>query len=215
MAFLISSFLFESTSSNAALYNNVSGNNSIAIGANAAFDVGGASDNNIHIGSRGALLDTGVIRIGAPSTHTGFFAAGITGAKTVNNDAVPVMIDSAGQLGTVSSSRRFKEDVQDMGAASAGLMRLRPVTFRYRQPFGDGSKPKQYGLIAEEVAEVYPDLVSRSSDGQIETVKYQTLDVMLLNELQKQQTEIEGQRQRIQQLEDRLARLEAMAGERR
>jgi hypothetical protein len=61
-------------------------------------------------------------------------------------------------------------------------MRLRPVTLRYQKPFADGSKPVQYGLIAEEVAEVYPDLVAHSADGQIETVKYQVLDSMLLNE---------------------------------
>jgi chromosome segregation ATPase len=81
-----------------------------------------------------------------------------------------------------------------MGEASRGLMRLRPVTFRYKNPFADGSKPIQYGLIAEEVAEVYPDLVARSADGQIETVKYQVLDSMLLNEVQHQQTEISSQR---------------------
>ena len=112
------------------------------------------------------------------------------------------MIDSAGQLGTVSSSRRFKEDIADMGDSSRGLMDLRPVTYRYKQPFADGSKPIQYGLIAEEVAEVYPDLVAHSVDGQIETVKYQVLDSMLLNEIQRQQAQI-------RKLEERLAKLEA------
>jgi hypothetical protein len=96
-----------------------------------------------------------------------------------------VMIDSNGQLGTVSSSRRFKEDIQDMGQASSNLLRLRPVTFRYKRPYADGSKPIEYGLIAEEVAEVYPDLVVRGKDGQVETVQYQKLTPMLLNELQK------------------------------
>jgi hypothetical protein len=114
-----------------------------------------------------------------------------------------VVIDSNGQLGTTSSSRRFKEDIEDMGAASRDLMRLRPVTYRYKQPFADGSKPIQYGLIAEEVAEVYPDLVAHSADGKIETVKYQVLDSMLLNELQRQQAEI-------CRLEERLATLEAV-----
>src|SRR5207253_7188545 len=114
---------------------------------------------------------------------------------------IPVVIDSAGQLRTVSSSRRFKEDIQDMGEASSGLLHLRPVTFRYKKPYADGSKPIQYGLIAEEVAEVYPDLVARSADGQIETVKYQVLDSMLLNEIQRQARVIED-------LEKRLARLE-------
>jgi hypothetical protein len=109
------------------------------------------------------------------------------------------MIDSAtGQLGTVSSSRRYKEDIHDMGDASRDLMRLRPVTFRYKKPFDDGSKPIQYGLIAEEVAEVYPDMVAHSADGQIETVKYQLLDPMLLNEVQRQQKEMVRQQSEAQ-----------------
>jgi hypothetical protein len=123
--------------------------------------------------------------------------AGVSGVATGLNNAVPVLIDSNGQLGTISSSRRFKEDIHDMGGASEGLMRLRPVTFRYKKPFDDGSKPIQYGLIAEEVAEVYPDLVARSADGQIETVKYQVLDPMLLNEVQRQHAEAQRQQAEI------------------
>jgi hypothetical protein len=119
------------------------------------------------------------------------------------NDAVPVMIDSNGQMGTITSSRRFKEDIRDMGGASEGLMHLRPVTFRYTKAFADGSKPMQYGLVAEEVGAVYPDLVVHSADGQIETVKYQMLDSMLLNEVQRQQKEI-------QSLQERLAKMEAV-----
>ena len=129
---------------------------------------------------------------------------------------VPVVVDSNGNLGTISSSRRYKEDIQNMGDTSSGLMRLRPVTFHYKKAFDDGSKPVQYGLIAEEVAEVYPDLVARSADGQVETVKYQLLDSMLLNELQKQNNtiaaqkeQIHAQEERIQTLEERLARVEA------
>lgn len=141
--------------------------------------------------------------------QTAFFAAGIRGVTTANNDAIPVMIDSAGQLGTVSSSRRFKENIADMGDASLDLMRLRPVTYRYKQPFADGSKPVQYGLIAEEVAEIYPDLVAHSADGKIETVKYQVLDSMLLNEVHRQQIEIRDLTQQNQALEQRLRKLEA------
>ena len=74
-----------------------------------------------------------------------------------------VLVDTNGQLGTITSSRRFKEDIQDMDDASSGLLRLRPVTFRYQQPYADGSKPIDYGLIAEEVAEVYPDLVVKGA----------------------------------------------------
>jgi hypothetical protein len=99
-------------------------------------------------------------------------------------------------------------------------MRLRPVTFRYKKSFDDGSKPVQYGLIAEEVADVYPDLVARSADGQIETVKYQLLDSMLLNELQKQNTtiaaqkeQIRAQEQQIRSLDERLGKVEtALSG---
>ena len=156
--------------------------------------------------------DNGDIRIGTQGTNlinrTSFFAGGIRGVTTGNNDAIPVVIDSNGQLGTVSSSRRFKEDINDMDTVSSGLMRLRPVTFRYQKPFADGSKPIQYGLIAEEVADVYPDLVAHSADGQIETVKYQVLDSMLLNELQKEHKQVQEQAERIRVLEARLAVLE-------
>jgi hypothetical protein len=183
-----------------ALYNNTTGGNNIAVGADAADNVSGGNSNNIHIGSAGASSDNNTIRIGGGQTS--FFAAGIRGVTTGINNAVPVVIDSTGQLGTISSSRRFKEDIQDMGDASGGLMRLRPVTFRYQKPFDDGSKPIQYGLIAEEVADVFPDLVARSSDGQIETVKYQVLDSLLLNEVQRLD-------QDNRRLEERLARLEA------
>jgi hypothetical protein len=119
-----------------------------------------------------------------------------------------VLIDSAGQLGTMNSSRRFKWDIKDMGDASAGLMSLRPVRFRYKQGYADGSYPVQYGLIAEEVAKVYPDLVVRSADGQIETVQYYKLDAMLLNELQK----LHGREQDLEALvgeqQERLSRQE-------
>jgi hypothetical protein len=141
--------------------------------------------------------------------------AGARGVATGQNNAVPVLIDSNGQLGTISSSRRFKEDIRAMGDASEGLMRLRPVTFRYKKPFDDGSKPIQYGLIAEEVAEVYPDLVAHSADGQIETVKYQLLDPMLLNEvqreqkeMQRQQSEAQLQQAKIRDLEERVKTLQ-------
>ena len=96
-------------------------------------------------------------------------------------------------------------------------MRLRPVTYRYQQPYADGSKPRDYGLIAEEVAEVYPDLVVTNKEGQVETVQYQKLTPMLLNEVQKQRRELQEQSETIRQqqeqnrkLEARLAALEAL-----
>jgi hypothetical protein len=191
---------------------NVTGSSNIALGAYAGSAVLGGG-NNIDIGSTGASGDNAVINLGTQGTQTSAYIAGIYG---VNANGVAVYINSNGQLGTVQSSRRYKEDIQDMGAASDGLMRLRPVTFRYKKPFTDGSQPMQYGLIAEEVAEVYPDLVARSADGQIETVKYQLLDPMLLNELQKQNATIASQKeqigaqaQQIRSLEERMEKLEA------
>ena len=194
---------FNTASGSYALSSNTTGGQNIAIGAFSGNNVTGS--HNIHIGSSGLSTDSGTIRIG-DGLQTSFYVWGVRGITTNFNDAIPVVIDSQGQLGTHSSSRRFKEDIADMGDASRDLMRLRPVTYRYKQPFADGSKPIQYGLIAEEVAEVYPDLVAHSADGQIETVKYQVLDSMLLNEAQRQRAEFGAQ---IQSLQERLAKLEA------
>jgi hypothetical protein len=188
-----------------ALDSNTSGANNIAIGYLAGSSAPPSSSYNIEIGSAGSSSDSGAIRIGSVGTQTSFFVAGVRGVVTGENNAVPVVIDSNGQLGTVSSSRRFKTDIRDMGDASSDLMRLRPVTFRYQKPFTDGSQPIQYGLIAEEVAEVFPDLVARSADGQIETVKYQLLDPLLLNEVQRQQAEIRALQERLNKIETTLA----------
>lgn len=149
---------------------------------------------NVSIARGGSLgiNESGVIRIGN-FLQSKAFIAGIRGVTTGVNDAVAVVIDSSGQLGTVSSSRRFKDDIADMGEASAGLMDLRPVTFTYKSDSDPSGRRRQYGLVAEEVAAVYPGLVARSPDGQAETVLYQFLPPMLLNEIQKQQRTIEAQ----------------------
>lgn len=187
------------------LGNNTSGVNNIAIGYEAGYEVAGGNSENIHIGNMGTSTDSGTIRIGTSGPQSSFFAAGIYGVSSGSSSAIPVLVDSSGQLVTVSSSRRFKEDIHDMGDASSDLMRLRPVTFHYKKPLADGSQPMQYGLIAEEVAEVYPDLVAYCADGQIETVKYQLLDPMLLNEVQRQQAEIRELQERLNKIESALA----------
>jgi hypothetical protein len=200
-----------------ALDSNTTGSGNIAIGFEAGFDAPAGNNNSIYIGNTGSASDnSGTIQIGTPGT-TSFFVAGVSGVTTGLNNAVPAVVDSEGQLGTMSSSRRFKEDIQDMGDASSSLLRLRPVTFRYKQPYKDGSKPVDYGLIAEEVADVYPDLVVKNKDGQIQTVQYQKLTPMLLNEVQKLHHDLDQQNQRaqqqdetIRQLQDRLAVLEAL-----
>lgn len=207
-----------------ALYNNTSGSNNIAVGCQAGQNITTTS-NNIPIGNLGVSTDSATIRIGCKDSNTcasgelpqtSTYIAGIYGSATGLAN-VPVVVDSNGNLGTMSSSRRFKQDIRDMADSSDGLMKLRPVTFRYKKAYDDGSKAIQYGLIAEEVAEVYPDLVARSSDGQVEAVKYQLLDPMLLNELQKQHAtiaaqkeQIQAQEQQIQDLQERLAKIEAM-----
>jgi hypothetical protein len=193
-----------------ALGNNTTGSSNIGIGLAAGSSITGS--NNIDIGASGAPSDSGAIRIGTSSNQTSFYAAGVSNVNLGTTDTtMPVLIDlTTGQLGTSgTSSRRYKEDIQDMGDASSDLMRLRPVTFRYKEPAKDGSKPIQYGLIAEEVAEVYPDLVVHSAGGQIEGVKYQLLAPMLLNEVQRQQKEITSLKGENQALQERLARLEA------
>jgi endosialidase-like protein len=172
------------------------------------------TSNNIYIGNRGLSTDDSTIRIGTGSgdvlpAHNRIFLAAVRSVTTDAADAVNVVIDSHGQLGTINSSRRFKEDVQDMGEASSGLLRLRPVTFRYKKPYEDGSKPLDYGLIAEEVTEVFPDLVVKGSDGQVETVQYQKLTPMLLNEVQKQHERLQRQEETIRQQQEQNRKLEA------
>jgi hypothetical protein len=150
-----------------------------------------AGNNNLYLAHVGVEAESNTTRIGDPGRQTRTFVTGIRGVTTGLNNAVAVLIDSAGQLGTASSSRRYKEDIQDMAGVSSRLRRLRPVTFRYTQAFSDGAKPVQFGLIAEEVAEVFPELVVRDDDGRPETVAYQNLSVLLLNELQRLQKRVE------------------------
>lgn len=189
-----------------SLNHNSSGSDNIAIGASAGTNAPADNNNSVYVGSIGTAGDKGgTIRIGTAGTQSSFFAAGVSGVTTGASGAVPVVIDSNGQLGTMSSSMRLKEDIQDMGEASSRLLSLRPVTFRYKRAYTDGSKPVDYGLIAEEVADVYPDLVVRDKDGRIQTVQYQKLTPMLLNEVQKQAAQIRS-------LDERLAALEAMLG---
>ena len=135
------------------------------------------------------------------------FIGGIRNVQTGVGNAVAVVIDSNGQLGTVNSSRRFKENIQDMGDSSDRLMQLRPVTYQYKEAYADGSKPLDYGLIAEEVEEIYPDLVAKNPDGEIQTVQYHKLTPMLLNEVQKQAAENRKQSEHIKSLE---AKVEAL-----
>jgi hypothetical protein len=189
-----------------ALLSNTTGSGNIAIGLSAGSNLT-TGDNNIDIGNAGVAAEANTIRIGTGATQTATFIAGIRGVTTGSATAIPVLIDTNGQLGTVSSSRRAKDDIADMGTASNALMKLRPVTFRYKSDKNPKGRTLQYGLIAEEVAEVAPGLVAHSADGGIETVYYQFLAPMLLNEYQTQQRTIEAQTARIAQLEKQSAEI--------
>jgi hypothetical protein len=152
--------------------------------------------------------ESATIRMGTSGTHARAFLAGIRGVTTGVADAIPVLIDSAGQLGTVSSSRRFKEEIRDMGEATERLLQLRPVLFRYKPEVQSGARPLEYGLIAEEVAEIFPELVVHDEEGKPFTVKYHLLSSMLLNELQRLR---EAHARELAGLSERVAALEAGA----
>lgn len=182
-----------------AALQNATGSGNTALGDRAGIVVTSGS-NNILIGHVGQASDAAVTRLGTPGTQTKAYVAGVRGVTTATA-AIPVLVGTDGQLGTVSSSRRFKQDIADMGDFSARLAALRPVTFRYTQPAADGTRPLDFGLVAEEVAEVFPELAVRGADGQIETVAYHKLPALLLNELQRQQRVIDALVQRLQTLE--------------
>lgn len=171
------------------------GNHNIAIGRDAGGDYRGAESSNILIGSLlfGIVGESNTLRIGV-ATGAGdgelnrAFISGIRGITTGVADAIPVLIDSAGQLGTTSSSARFKMNIKDMAEDSSPLMKLRPVTFNYKE---DATLTKQWGLIAEEVAEVLPELVVYDSNKEPYTVRYHDLPALLLNEIKKLSSRVE------------------------
>ena len=110
-----------------------------------------------------------------------------------------VYVTAAGQLGVLASSERYKTQVASMGSSTAKLKHLRPVTFHLRS---DPQAGVQYGLIAEEVAKVYPELVIRGDKGQIEGVRYEELTPMLLNEIQRQQAQLRDMQQQLAELQE-------------
>jgi endosialidase-like protein len=180
------------------------GSNNIALGSNAGVSLTTGS-NNIDIGNAGVAGESATIRIGN-GNQTKTFIAAIRGKTTVNANAVPVVIDSAGQLGTVSSSERFKKEIKSMDRVSEAILALKPVTFHYKS---DKTDTPQFGLIAEEVAEVNPDLVVRDENGEIYTVRYDAVNAMLLNEFLKEHRKVEEQEATIAQVKSNAAKQEA------
>jgi uncharacterized coiled-coil protein SlyX len=186
-----------------ALSNNT-GSFNIGLGNQAGVNLT-TGDRNIDIGNGGVAGESSTIRIG--NVQTAAYIVGISGQTATGGAAVFVASD--GKLGTVTSSRRFKKDIADMNAASEVLLALRPVTFHYRPEIDKAGIP-QYGLVAEEVAEVNPDLVVRDEKGEIYTVRYEAVNAMLLNEFLKEHREVQEQKATITQLNSRLAKQEAV-----
>lgn len=175
---------------NHALQNLETGGSNLAVGHMAGALLTDGVDNVYLASSGGTNSESGTTRIGRSNAQTRAFVAGIRGTTTGQANAVGVVIDSAGQLGTVSSSRRTKFDIASLDApVTEALQRLRPVQFRYRQAFADGTTPLEYGLIAEEVQDVLPALVATGADGQPETVKYHVLPALLLSDVQRLERE--------------------------
>jgi len=190
------------------LRRNTTGQNNTAIGAGAGGTLA-IGNNNIYIGSgvgppgsfdftQPGGNESRVIRVGTFGVQQRTFIAGIATVPTSNG--ATVMINTVtGQLGSDPSSARYKRDIENMGMRSMGLFELRPVTFRYKQ---DDAVELRYGLIAEEVVAIYPDLVTRGPDGQIEAVRYQEFITMLINELQQQRRQQTELKQRLERLEE-------------
>ncbi|HEY7001929.1 MAG TPA: tail fiber domain-containing protein, partial [Candidatus Udaeobacter sp.] len=189
-----------------ALFTNGTGVGNTAIGDQALFN--STSNFNTALGTQagtGVTTADGVICIGTngQNVSNSCFIGNIRGATTAQPDAVPVVIDSLGQLGTQSSSRRFKSEIRPMGNASESILALNPVTFRYKN---HAESIPQFGLIAEDVAMVNPALVVRDKNGEIYTVRYDAVNAMLLNEFLKEHCKVEAQQAMISELKSTVAR---------
>src|SRR5438552_3457439 len=179
-----------------ALFANISGIQNTAVGGDALQTC--TTGNNTDIGHVGVAGESGNIRIGTSGTQTATFIAGIRGVAIAG--AQPVGVNTSGQLGVRASSARFKEAIKPMGAVSAALLSLNPVTFRYKKQL-DPTGASQFGLVAEEVAKVSPDLVTMDDQGKPFTVRYEEVNAMLLNEFIKAHETIERQEKKIEALE--------------
>jgi len=206
-----------------ALFSNTTGIRNLGIGNNALYSSNGSyniglgfdagyyittGSNNIEIGAYGTAEDNNTIQIGAQGTQTKTTIAGIYGAQVTGGSAV--YVTSTGQLGVQGSSERFKTDIATMPEMSNKIDQLRPVTFRYK---ADPKKVTQYGLIAEEVAKVYPELVIRDDTGKIQGVHYEELAPILLSQTQRQQRRIDAQEAKLAVQSEALAAQASALGE--
>jgi hypothetical protein len=181
-----------------ALEDNRGGHDNIALGFRAGANFSPGS-NNIYIGNEGLAGESGTIRIGDPS-QTKTFIAGIAGSSVTGT---PVSVNDNGQLGTTPSSQRFKDEIKPMDKVSEAIFALEPVTFRYKKDLDPDGIP-QFGLVAEDLAKVNPDLVVRDPSGKPYTVRYDAVNAMLLNEFLKEHRKVEKLESVLAQLTARL-----------
>ena len=180
------------------------GSGNIGIGSQSGQNLTTGS-NNIDIGNAGLAGDPGFIRIGTSGTQTNAFMGGIFGVSVPNG--LGVVVDGTGRLGTVPSSERFKAATKPTDKVSEAVLALKPVTFHYKRLLDPKSVP-QFGLVAEDVAKVNPDLVARDERGEIYTVRYDAVNAMLLNEFLKEHKKVEERQPIIADLKATVARQE-------
>jgi len=200
--------LFNNVGSNTAvgaaalLFNTGSANTALGVSAGLNNTTG---SNNIYVGDSGSDGESNVIAIGgiasSGTAYTDCFIGGIFGNT---GSGVPVFISASGHLSTTASSARFKDDIKPMANASESIFALKPVTFRYKKEY-DANGTQQFGLVAEEVAKVNPDLVFLGRDGKPYTVRYEQVNAMLLNEFLKEHKKVEEQQASIAELKSTVA----------
>ena len=186
-----------------ALVNNTTGNDNIALGNFAGSNLT-TGDNNIDIGNQGVAGEANTIRIGTLGTQTATYLAGVMGRTSPRG--TPVFINANGQLGTVTSSARFKDGIKPMERASEAIFALKPVIFHYKKEI-DADRSPEFGLVAEDVDKVYPDLVVRDAGGKVYTVRYEAVNAMLLNEFLKEHRKVQAQDRKIREQQATIAEL--------
>jgi hypothetical protein len=179
-----------------ALYNNTTGGGNTALGSGAGLFLT-TGNNNIDIANGGVAGESNTIRIGTEGGQAASFIAGIYGETTGSTTTLPVIVDVNGQLGTAASSERFKTEIKPMDRTSEAILGLKPVTFHYKS---DRKGTPQFGLIAEEVAKVNPELVARDRNGEIYTVRYEAVNAMLLNEFLKEHRKVQDLEKQVEKL---------------
>ena len=188
---------FNTAVGNGALARNTTGSHNTALGWRAGSDLSTGDENiNIGFGVSGVPGESNTIRIGT-SFITATFIRGISGATVPGGAAV--FVNSAGHLGTLTSSARFKDDIKPMGDASEAILALKPVSFRYKKDIDPQGIP-EFGLLAEEVEKVNPALVIRDPEGRPYTVRYEQVNAMLLNEFLKEHRTVQEQKAIVEQL---------------